>query len=206
MKVAPSIAMRRATTILGSMLLHGLILFALSWRFGAWDAEEIRVEPPRGKQDSVAVSVRTEAAQPEWTGEASTELSDPAPEAPIAKKAKLDPGRHPPGRTAVIASKNPTALEVPKGEPESEPEAKPIEAHTPKPEYPKKAHERGWEGTATVEFTIRTDGTCVDCRLVKSSGYDLLDKAALKTAATWRYQPIRAARTQVVDFIFRINR
>ena len=183
------------------MLLHGVIVFGLSWHFGAWDAEEIRVEPPQGRQDSMSVSVRTEAARPEWTGEASTEFPDLAPEAPVEKKAVRDFGRLPAGHAGLTASRTPHALDVPKGVPES----KLIEVHAPQPEYPRKARERKWEGTATIELTVGTDGTC-SCRLTKSSGYDILDEAALKTAATWRYHPIDEPRKFEMDFTFKLSR
>jgi len=47
--------------------------------------------------------------------------------------------------------------------------------------YPLWAREAGYEGTATVQFTIFADGKLGEINLINSSGYDILDKAAITT-------------------------
>lgn len=45
--------------------------------------------------------------------------------------------------------------------------------------YPREAIEAGWVGTAQVQVAIRADGPPPAPRLVRSSGHDVLDAAAL---------------------------
>ncbi|MEW5767966.1 MAG: energy transducer TonB [bacterium] len=47
--------------------------------------------------------------------------------------------------------------------------------------YPGWAKRQGFEGVVKVEFTIRQEGEIDNIRIVKSSGYRILDKAALAT-------------------------
>jgi len=47
--------------------------------------------------------------------------------------------------------------------------------------YPRWAREAGYEGTAKVRFTILADGKLGEITLINSSGYDILDKAAITT-------------------------
>lgn len=45
--------------------------------------------------------------------------------------------------------------------------------------YPLMARRRGWQGEVLLAFRIETDGRILDARIARSSGYGLLDKAAL---------------------------
>jgi periplasmic protein TonB len=47
--------------------------------------------------------------------------------------------------------------------------------------YPPIAQRRGWEGTVSLGVTIRSDGTLDDVRVLRSSGYDMLDRSAVTT-------------------------
>jgi TonB family protein len=48
-----------------------------------------------------------------------------------------------------------------------------------KPKYPEAARRYGQQGTVALKFLIGTDGHVVDAKVIKSSGFDLLDQAAL---------------------------
>lgn len=50
--------------------------------------------------------------------------------------------------------------------------------------YPQEAKEYGWEGTVKLALHILNDGTLAYATVKESSGYDLFDEAALKTAKT----------------------
>lgn len=47
--------------------------------------------------------------------------------------------------------------------------------------YPLWASKRGFEGTALVQFEILCEGHCQDVKVVGSSGFKILDKAAMET-------------------------
>jgi protein TonB len=47
--------------------------------------------------------------------------------------------------------------------------------------YPKQARKRGWQGEVVVAFTLNTHGGISNERIIQSSNYSMLDKAALKT-------------------------
>ncbi|MGX9460378.1 energy transducer TonB [Shewanella sp. A14] len=55
------------------------------------------------------------------------------------------------------------------------------------PYYPKKARRRGLEGTATVEVMFNQLGEQLSLTLVNSSGFSLLDAAALDAVEKWQF-------------------
>lgn len=55
------------------------------------------------------------------------------------------------------------------------------------PHYPKKARKRGLQGTATIEVIFNQVGEQLSLTLVDSSGYRLLDKAALNAVEKWQF-------------------
>lgn len=55
--------------------------------------------------------------------------------------------------------------------------------------YPRLAKRRGIEGTVLVEVQIAKDGHQVKQKLIKSSGANVLDNAALKAIKKWRFSP-----------------
>ena len=61
--------------------------------------------------------------------------------------------------------------------------------------YPSKARRRGQQGTAKVEFSIDRSGKVIGKKLIGSSGYPILDEAAL--AAVDRASPYPAPPVEV---------
>lgn len=55
------------------------------------------------------------------------------------------------------------------------------------PAYPSRAVQLGLEGTAVVRALVGGAGTPQEVRLVRSSGFDMLDDAALAAVRTWRF-------------------
>ena len=45
-------------------------------------------------------------------------------------------------------------------------------------DYPVKAFAREWQGVTTFAVIVAPDGRAADCKIVKSSGYDVLDRQA----------------------------
>ena len=67
----------------------------------------------------------------------------------------------------------------------------PLEGYTPRPTYPRRAELRRQEGLAVVRMAVDVDGRVTGVVLERSSGHELLDEAALRTARTWRFRPGR---------------
>ena len=50
--------------------------------------------------------------------------------------------------------------------------------------YPMLARQRNWQGEVLLAFRLEQDGRISGARVARSSGYSLLDQAALKALAT----------------------
>ena len=59
----------------------------------------------------------------------------------------------------------------------------------PRPLYPPLSKRLGEQGQVVYSVLIGTDGLPVSARLVKSSGFDRLDQAAMSAVMRWRYSP-----------------
>jgi protein TonB len=69
---------------------------------------------------------------------------------------------------AQAASQNPIVV--------SEERADPVSLYSAA-DYPPQALRNGWEGDVSAELTISPAGRATACRIVQSSGHDVLDKA-----------------------------
>lgn len=59
----------------------------------------------------------------------------------------------------------------------------------PPPVYPRLARRRGYEGTVILEVLVNRKGRVEDVRLLKSSGYRILDKSAMDSVKKWLFEP-----------------
>lgn len=136
---------------------------------------------------------------------------EPAPEADVVanpatdfQPALLERVLAPSPRRAVEAQKAiPTPVKTPplvpksvppeSAEPESQPQAF-VEARrsdNQAPEYPKREQRLGREGTVVVRVFVAADGSVNKAELHKPSRYPGLNRAALRAARGWRYEPAR---------------
>lgn len=68
-------------------------------------------------------------------------------------------------------------------------EARPVYKLNPPPEYPLSARRRGYQGTVTLEVLVDRHGRVKDQRVSESSGYDVLDRAAVSSVRSWEFEP-----------------
>ncbi len=61
--------------------------------------------------------------------------------------------------------------------------------YCPEPRYPLIARARGWQGSVDVGLVVRADGTVNTASLRRSSGYGVLDEAAIAVARQSRFSP-----------------
>lgn len=68
-------------------------------------------------------------------------------------------------------------------------EARPLYQQNPKPKYPRIATKRGYQGTVLLEVLVNRNGSVGDLRVSTSSGYSILDRAAMKSVKDWLFVP-----------------
>ena len=68
-------------------------------------------------------------------------------------------------------------------------EATPVYRSNPPPEYPAIARRRGYEGIVLVEVLVSREGRVQELRLSQSSGYSILDQAAMASMKRWLFEP-----------------
>ncbi|MEA1970677.1 MAG: energy transducer TonB, partial [Thermodesulfobacteriota bacterium] len=56
------------------------------------------------------------------------------------------------------------------------------------PVYPSIAKRKGYEGTVLLSVKILANGTVAELRVKQSSGYSVLDRAALKAVEKWKFE------------------
>ena len=69
--------------------------------------------------------------------------------------------------------------------------AYPIYKHNISPPYPLLAKKRGYQGTVLLEVLVTTEGKADSIRLSRSSGYSILDRAAIKGVREWLFYPAK---------------
>jgi len=69
------------------------------------------------------------------------------------------------------------------------------------PHYPKLARKRGLEGTATIEVMFNHIGEQLSLTLVQSSGFTLLDRAAIEAVEQWQF----AAPMEQTAFVYTVK-
>lgn len=65
----------------------------------------------------------------------------------------------------------------------------PIYDKNPSPEYPLIARRRGFQGTVVLEVMVDRNGRVGELRVLKSSGYKVLDRAAGESVRDWIFKP-----------------
>lgn len=109
---------------------------------------------------------------------------------------QIEPGIAPP---ADLRTPQPPAPPPETGTPDTPP--RPILQE--EPVFPRAAYSRRIEGYADMEFTVRTDGTTEDIRVVNAEPKGFFESASQRAVRRWRFEPARrngkpvAARMQV---------
>ncbi|MFM0527178.1 TonB family protein [Paraburkholderia strydomiana] len=114
---------------------------------------------------------------------------EPAPPVPTPSAAPA-PAPTPPAPSPTPAP-GPNLLDSPKQISNSE--LKQLGCRIPRPDYPPKARRLEQEGTVLVRLNIGADGAVKKARVAQSSGYPLLDAAALASIEAGHCQPYTTA-------------
>ncbi len=118
--------------------------------------------------------------------------TDPFPAAPEIETASVGPAGSGDGRgegsTAGTAGLFPlSAAMAPVAT--LTPARPPVKVYHKEPLYPSLARRNNWEGSSLLLLEITAEGRVGEVTVLKSSGYEVLDRAAIQAAKKWRYQP-----------------
>ncbi len=77
----------------------------------------------------------------------------------------------------------------------------------PEPDYPALAKRRGWQGTVVLKFELTEDGRANNIQVLRSSGHEPLDQAAIANAQESRFTPGTpgVVRTATKKFDFKLS-
>jgi TonB family protein len=71
----------------------------------------------------------------------------------------------------------------------------------PKPAYPLEARQEGYHGKVLLKVEVLTNGRVGNVEVEKSSGYEVLDQAALEAIKTWRFIPAKRGKVPMRSWI-----
>jgi len=71
----------------------------------------------------------------------------------------------------------------------------------PPPTYPPLAREKGYEGTVTLRVLVREDGRVGKLSIDRSSGYEILDRAAVDSVRDWTFLPAQKDGRPVASWV-----
>ena len=73
------------------------------------------------------------------------------------------------------------------------------------PIYPKLAIKRGYEGILKLKIWIRKNGTVSEVKIIKSTGYNILDLSGMEAAKNSKFFPIDKEATLNIEYDLRLN-
>ncbi|MDD5126150.1 energy transducer TonB, partial [Methylovulum sp.] len=83
----------------------------------------------------------------------------------------------------------------------TEPKAGAAYLHNPSPEYPEAAMDRGLEGKVLMKVHVQPNGKPDTVNVTKSSGYSILDDAAVRTVKQWSFVPAMRGKTPIAGWV-----
>ena len=128
-------------------------------------------------------------------------VEGPPGEAPGRER---EPWRSPGGETALALAPDPERRRGPRASPGRGAGA----ARTPvryarvvKPKYPRKARTEGWEGTTVLKVRVDPGGRPGLIAVDRSSGFEVLDRAAVRAMRRWEFHPARNGHGTVASWV-----
>lgn len=221
-----------------SLLAHAAALVVIVTRFGAKSTEAPPLTPPIAIEIAAPAQPAAPIARPAEPAhhDAPRPVAQPrvqkaappsprAPAAPAMQEATtanaaakpMAPSQDVASAKAAVASAAPPApastavTEAPAPEPVvTPPIGNAAYLHNPPPRYPQIAQEEGWEGRAILRVHVDASGHPISVDIHRSSGHDVLDKAALAAARQWTFVPAKRGATPIDGWVdvpldFRLN-
>ncbi len=185
-----------------------LALLGVSLLVHAWfiHTRIARIEPPRidlPQANTTEILLVEELPPPPMPEPAPepTPVSTPEPTPPPLEPEEVVTAEESPEIAQPTPEPTPTPRPTPKPTPKPEPRLekpkpatvanvpKPVVIRNTPPSYPEIARRNGWEGRVLVRVEVSAEGRPVSTAIARSSGYGVLDQAALRAVKSWRFQP-----------------
>lgn len=170
-----SAPLREKLYVVGLVILLHITTFVLYW---------IQPEPPAILVNEISVSFASMQTQqedavvkPKPLIKPREVVPDPEPvDAPVEQEtAPVQQDITPPSQVVL----------------DDEPDYRAEYLNNPRPPYPTTARQMGYQGTVLLNVEVLAEGRAGEVLIKTSSGYAILDKAALQTVKTWRFSPAR---------------
>jgi TonB family protein len=110
----------------------------------------------------------------------------------------------PPVRTSSITSTGELETGIPEGGLSGDDvvvDARPKYKENPLPHYPSVARRRGYEGRTVLRVEVLESGKVGQIEIAASSGFEVLDKAALKSVKGWSFIPGTRNRKRTIQWV-----
>jgi protein TonB len=125
----------------------------------------------------------------------------PAPTSePVAKAEAAAPAAPNPAPATPSAAAAPAAS-APSQQPLTEANYRANYKSNPKPEYPRLAKSRGWQGRVLLRVQVTADGRSAAVTVQQSSGHRQLDDAAVAAVEQWIFIPAKRGTTPVASTV-----
>lgn len=201
------------------VLLHALILRNLQLLVSTNTSQVVnRIEvelsaPPRAlpvPTAQVRVKPKPEHAVKPAKARQPREQSRPAERVPVRTAAPVAPAQPTQiDKTSSAPASTPSSVTPPSEKTISPPENATLTAprfnaaylHNPTPVYPAAARRAGYEGAVIIRAHIQIDGNADRVEIKKSSGYAMLDQAALEAVRKWRFVPAKRGNDNVAEWV-----
>ena len=190
-----------------AMALHALVWYGLRSSSSAntpvvISRIEVALIAPSQPGKPVAPRVETQFVEPR-----PERTLKSVPTQPVLSQTSALPLQNdsaPPVPASVPTQDRPTnqkAAGASENEPLTAPQFNAAYLHNPTPVYPAAARRTGYEGTVVIRARIQIDGSADRVEIKKSSGYGILDQAALEAVRKWRFIPARRGNEAVVEWV-----
>lgn len=191
---------RRLPWLLAALVLHGL-LFAL---FLLPQGAAPPLTPPEPIQTQIITEPHLTPAPPPLEPLALTrpplQIVMPVPLVSIADPAALAASTARAAHTAALAVAVSSAPPAP-AEPISPPQFDAAYLHNPAPEYPLQARRLREQGTVLLRVEVSAAGGALQVSIEHSSGWPILDDAALSAVRRWRFVAARQGRNPLAAWV-----
>jgi periplasmic protein TonB len=169
-------------------IIFALVVSAHAVVFAAWSTQPDR---PLAPQHDLSVSFAVLAQAPlavippqAKPARLPTPVAQPAPAEEAVALAEPVPVVAAPSVTTAAPNPSPAVVDT-------EPDYKASYLNNPSPAYPMLARRNGLQGRVVLQVEVLADGSCGKVNIQSSSGYAMLDNAAMNSVKTWRFTPAR---------------